>query len=248
MKAKLRLVLFPLALAGSIAVLAAAGTETASACVPPNCPHLGVPTVTTSPATGTTANSATLNGSVNPNGFATTCFFNYGPTAAYGYRTADQSVTSGSTPQSISANLAALESGTTFHYSLSCTNPSGTSNATDAKFATTGGSTSSPPPASVLRLSGRTGFASSSGVAEVFVGCYGATKCSGAVTLSRAGKVVGRRASFVLGADSGGVIHVQLNAPTRRQLRRAGHVVVTVRVSISHGQKLTGVLTLHLFK
>lgn len=248
MKAKLRLLLLPLALTGAIAVLAAAGAQTASACVPPNCPHVGLPTVTTSAATSASANSATLNGTVNPNGLTTTCFFNYGPTAAYGYRTADQTVTSGSTTQSLSANLAALEPGTTFHYSLSCSNASGTSNGTDAKFATTGASTTPPPRASVLRLSGRTGFASSSGMAEVFVGCYGMTKCSGGVTLSRAGKIVGRRSRFVVGADTGAVIHVQLNASTRNQLRRAGHVVVSVTVSIARGHRLTGTLTLHLFK
>lgn len=248
MKAKLRLLLIPLALTGAIAALAGAGAETASACVPPNCPHVGVPTVATSPATSATASSAMLNGTVNPNRLTTTCFFNYGPTATYGYRTADQTVAAGSTTQSISAGLAALESGTTFHYSLSCTNPSGTSTGADATFATTGGSTTPAPRASVLRLSGRTGFASSSGMAEVFVGCYGTTKCSGGVTIRRAGKVLGRRASFVLGADSGGIIHVQLNAAARNQLRRAGHLIVTVTVSISHGHKLTGTLTLHLFR
>ena len=43
------------------------------------------PTVVTSPATNVTvAAAATLNGTVNPNGFNTTASFEYGPTASYG--------------------------------------------------------------------------------------------------------------------------------------------------------------------
>src|SRR5262249_959160 len=41
------------------------------------------PTVTTQPATSVTVSNATLNGPVNPNGAATTAYFQYGLTTNY---------------------------------------------------------------------------------------------------------------------------------------------------------------------
>ena len=45
---------------------------------------LAQPAVTTSPATSITSTNATLNGTVNPNGAATTAYFRYGLTTSYG--------------------------------------------------------------------------------------------------------------------------------------------------------------------
>jgi hypothetical protein len=42
------------------------------------------PAITTPAASGITSTSATLHGTVNPNGDTTTAFFEYGPTTAYG--------------------------------------------------------------------------------------------------------------------------------------------------------------------
>src|SRR5260370_40764507 len=45
----------------------------------------GPPVVTTNPATNIASFSATLNGSLNPNGLPTTVYFEYGPTTSYGF-------------------------------------------------------------------------------------------------------------------------------------------------------------------
>ena len=56
----------------------------------------GVPTVATGAASSITTTSAQLNGSVNPNGSATTYYFEYGLTTAYGAATPVQNAGSGS--------------------------------------------------------------------------------------------------------------------------------------------------------
>src|SRR5262245_30318290 len=46
------------------------------------------PTVATRPATALGLSALTANGTIHPHGLATTYYFEYGPTAAYGSRTA----------------------------------------------------------------------------------------------------------------------------------------------------------------
>lgn len=68
--------------------------------------------VTRSAAPGVTV--ATLNGSVNPKGKATTYHFEYGATTSYGMSTA--LVSAGSAAQAVSAVAVGLTRGTTYHY------------------------------------------------------------------------------------------------------------------------------------
>jgi len=93
----------------------------------------------TGPSASVTANSATLNGTVNPNGQATTYYFEYGTTSGYGSQTASQSAGSGSSDVGVSANLSALSSGATYHYRLVATNSSGTTRGADKTFTTAAG-------------------------------------------------------------------------------------------------------------
>lgn len=104
------------------------------------------PTVTTGTATAVGTTTATLNGTVNPNGAATTCHFDWGTTVSYGSVTANQDKGSGTTTVAVTADLTGLTAATAYHFRLSCTNATGTSNGSDATF-TTG---SNPPPASLL--------------------------------------------------------------------------------------------------
>ena len=94
------------------------------------------PTVVTGSATSVTSTSATLNGSVNPNGTTTSAFFEYGLTTAYGTTTSVQAAGSGTTAQALTANIAALISGTTYHFRLTGSNAQGTVSGSDATFAT----------------------------------------------------------------------------------------------------------------
>jgi len=100
-------------------------------------PPVTAPTVTTGAASSITASGATLAGTVNPNGAATSAIFLYGTsTTALSSQTSSQSVGSGSTPSSVSANLTGLTSNTQYYYQLQATNSGGTGTGSVAKFMT----------------------------------------------------------------------------------------------------------------
>jgi trimeric autotransporter adhesin len=95
------------------------------------------PIVTTTAATAVTGGGATLNGTVNPNGFITTARFEYGLTDTYGTTSAlTLSPTNGTTAQTVSAALTGLTAGTTYYYRLTATNVDGTAT-TAGTFTTT---------------------------------------------------------------------------------------------------------------
>ena len=94
------------------------------------------PTVTTEAATGVTSYGATLNGSVNPQGSATSYNFEYG--------TKEKELTkatplktdlTGSTSQKVSAEVS-LEPGTKYYFRLSATNEGGKTPGSEANFTT----------------------------------------------------------------------------------------------------------------
>ena len=95
----------------------------------------GTPIVTTNAATNVASSSATLNGTVNPNGLTTTVHFEYGTTTNYGSTTANQSYT-GNTTHNVSANITGLSPNTTYHFRLVGTNNGGTSHGSDRTFTT----------------------------------------------------------------------------------------------------------------
>ena len=68
----------------------------------------GAPRVTTEAATALRSTGATLNGTVNPNGNATTYYFEYGPTKTYGTKTAVGNAGSGNAKQPVSAPVGGL--------------------------------------------------------------------------------------------------------------------------------------------
>ena len=90
----------------------------------------------TNSATNVTLTSATLNGTVNPNGLETTYYFEWGLADSYGNTTNSHSVGSGTSAVAVSANLSVLTPGTTYHYRLVATNSSGTGYGTDRTFKT----------------------------------------------------------------------------------------------------------------
>ena len=97
------------------------------------------PVVTTSPATLVASGSATLNGTVNPKGAATTAWFEYGLTAGYGSSTVSASAGSGSSVVPASAAVTSLAPGATYHFRAAANNNGGTSYGSDATFATSNG-------------------------------------------------------------------------------------------------------------
>ena len=94
------------------------------------------PKVTTGSASSVTLNSATLNGTVNSNGEATTYFFEYGTDTNYGSETSSSSAGSGTDAVSVKTPISDLISDATYHYRLVGTNSEGTSYGQDKTFTT----------------------------------------------------------------------------------------------------------------
>ncbi|MBA7622252.1 hypothetical protein ES703_29626 [subsurface metagenome] len=95
---------------------------------------IGVPTVTTDPATGRGAIAATINGILNQDGGeACECGFEWGLDTGYGTTTPPQSKTSGET---FSQVIGGLQPGTTYHFRAFATNSVGTSHGADRTFTT----------------------------------------------------------------------------------------------------------------
>lgn len=99
-------------------------------------PTGSAPAVTTSAASAVTTTTATMNGTVNPNGLATSAFFQVGLTAAYG-TTSSIVQLSGSSAVGVNSTTNNLSPGTTYHYRLVATNSAGTSDGADVTFTTT---------------------------------------------------------------------------------------------------------------
>src|SRR2546421_22235 len=96
------------------------------------------PVVSTGGAASVTATSATLTGTVNPEGQATTYYFQYGTSTAYGSTTPSPAANAGSGTMNVNVSAAAgsLTPNTTYHYRLVATNASGTSTGADHMFKT----------------------------------------------------------------------------------------------------------------
>jgi hypothetical protein len=94
------------------------------------------PAVVTAPASSIAPTAARLNGTVNPNGQATSWYFEYGTTKSYGSKTAAKSAGTGTSSVKVSVSLTGLKATTTYHYRLVATNVSGTSFGSDQSFST----------------------------------------------------------------------------------------------------------------
>src|ERR1019366_6980117 len=114
---------------------------------------LGPPQVSTLPATGVSTNSATLSGTVNPNGWPTTAWFQWGPSTNYGNLTSVADLGSGNTALPLSAPLAGLTLSVTYHFRVAATNDYGLVYGSDQSFAT---ASLLPPQVSTLPATGVT--------------------------------------------------------------------------------------------
>ncbi len=100
------------------------------------------PTIAIKAPSAVAPNSVTLHGSINPNGYATTYDFSYGPTTALGTTSAAQTLGAGTKAVSVSVPIKDLEPGTVYYYELQATSHAGTSTTTVHTFKTGG----APPP------------------------------------------------------------------------------------------------------
>jgi phosphodiesterase/alkaline phosphatase D-like protein len=128
---KRTLAMLVLAAAVSVALVVAAVAVAASS-----------PTVTTGTHSHVSDTSAVLHGAVNPNGKATTYFFQWGLTTEYGVNSVAHSAGHGTKSVAVSTTASGLIPGTSYHYRLVATNGSGQAIGADRTFTTAG----NPPP------------------------------------------------------------------------------------------------------
>jgi hypothetical protein len=132
-----------------LAVLAAAFPAAASAQDPvPVTP----PAATTGPAESITLTGATLTGTIDRNGGATTYHFEYGTSAAYGLVTPETPVPEeGTDPVTVKVPISGLTRDTAYNFRLVATNPAGIARGANRTFRTAPG----PRPPAVTRTAAR---------------------------------------------------------------------------------------------
>jgi hypothetical protein len=218
----------------ALAIVSAGHPTTASAAASP-------PAVTTSSTSDVGKSSATLSGTVNPNGQSTTYFFEYGTTTSYGTQTNPTNVGSGNTPVGVHQGIFGLSPNTTYHYRLVATNSAGTTNGSDQTLTTP-----STTPSQVAVL-GHEGFVSPGHVVGVEVGCFhGTTTCTGHITMTHNGTTIAQR-DYSIAPDSGGFQNVELNSTGQSDLGSNGvfHLLpVTVTATQTGGQTVSFVVHL----
>jgi len=96
----------------------------------------GPPAVETQTAQSVGQSSATLIGAVNPGGLSTNWTFEYGTTTGYGAKAPVENIGPGTAPVTVSAPIAGLAPGTTYHYRLDASSAAGTSYGADGSFTT----------------------------------------------------------------------------------------------------------------
>ncbi|HEV3323924.1 MAG TPA: hypothetical protein VG147_17240 [Solirubrobacteraceae bacterium] len=125
-----------LALAGVALVLPLSSQATAKSPKTPKPPKLKPPHAATERAVHAGETTAELDGTVNPHGMETSCYFQYGTTTAYGAQTPSAVAGSGTTGVKVSQAISGLQGGTIYHFRIVATSSAGTSDGVDRTFTT----------------------------------------------------------------------------------------------------------------
>ena len=144
------------------------------------------PVAVTSAAAGVGPTTATLGGTVNPNGQSTTWFVEYGTSTAYGTKTATTDAGSGTSSKAVSIGVSGLTVGRTYHFRLVAASSAGTALGADATFVTAAAPTATTSAASSVgstsaRLNGKV---DPNGRATTYLFEYGTTTAYGTKTSS----------------------------------------------------------------
>jgi hypothetical protein len=203
---------------------------------------LSPPAVATGGASKVDTSSLILSGTVNPEGNATTYYFQFGTTTGYGLQTTPVNAGSGNGNVAVHRHPEGLIANTTYHYRLVAQSAGGISFGADRSVRTTG--TRQIP--SRLAVLGRMGFVSRSGWVGVAMGCFaGQTRCSGAFTLRHGRSVIARR-NFSMRPTNGDFENVRLASKGRRLFGRHYRRPVSVRVEVmtTSGQHISQTIRL----
>ena len=145
------------------------------------------PVAVTAPATGVGPTTATLGGTVNPNGEPTTWYVEYGTSTSYGSEDADDRCRSRAAPsKAVSVGVTGLAAGKTYHFRLVATSSAGTVQRCRCDLRHRRGAGATTSAASSLSSTGATlnGKVDANGRATTYVFEYGTTTSYGTKTSS----------------------------------------------------------------
>jgi subtilase family serine protease len=186
------------------------------------------PSATTGAATSVGETSATLNGTVDPNGAATQYHFAYGTTTAYG--SLSPAVDASGNGTAVSADLTGLSAGTTYHYRLVATNAVGEAVGSDQTFTTLAGGSAGPnltPATATTTTTPATSASASTSTGESGPPLPAPTL---AVASHRRASVLRHGLRIVVGCSTGCSIAASLAADAKaaKRLRLSGHAPIVV--------------------
>lgn len=205
-------------------------------------PSVPAPAASTGSAAQVSDTAVRVNGEVDPKGQATTSFFQYGPSTAYGLQTRPVSAGSGTGNVAVHATLSGLTPKATYHYRVVAQSSGGTTYGPDHTVYV-------GPSQSHVAFMGHMGFVSPGAIIGVEAGCFGGgTPCQGHVTMTavHGGAALGQR-NFSIPANSGGFQNIGINAIGKQMLKanRVWHLLqVNVKVTTTAGQSTSQVMTL----
>lgn len=145
------------------------------------------PSAVTGGTTAATPTGITFTGTLNPLGLATTWWFEYGTTTAYGSRSATRSAAAGTADVAVTAAVTGLKAGTSYSYRLVATSSAGTTNGAALTATTVGApdARTGPPRAVSGSAATLTGSIDSRGRATVWYFEYGTTTGYGTRTATQ---------------------------------------------------------------
>ena len=174
------------------------------------------PSIDATTSSAITQTTATLHASINPNLAPTTYVFQYGTDAGYGSNTLPgESIGEDSTDHSVSAAIAGLTPGATYHYRVVAVNFSGTTPGPDQTLTTSGAVTSSIASAAFPAAS--TVAATAQGKSSSGASCTQLTRK--ARRISRRARALRRRAKLSTDAGSSRVLRRQVGRLTKHTRR-----------------------------
>jgi hypothetical protein len=206
------------------------GDRTATTTPPP-------PAVVTGGASKVDMSSALVTAQVNPDGQATTYYFQFGTTTSYGLQTPPASLGSEISNIAVQGDLEGLLSNTGYHYRIVAQSKGGVSYGADRTVKTA----RQIQVRSTLRVLGGMAFVSRSGWIGVTMGCFhGQARCKGRVRLMHGGRVIGAH-SFGIPAASGSLQVLRLNRFGQSLFGRRYHgpIAVEVKATTTAGQHVS---------
>jgi hypothetical protein len=175
------------------------------------------PAAITGPVTALSATTATLSGTVNPNGTATTWYFEYGKTTAYGTKTPVANAGAGTANIGVSSNLTGLTGGGAYHYRLVASSTAGTTNGADGIFTTSTAPAATTGAATNVTSSGATltGSVNPNGQSTTYLFEYGKDTNYGGKTAAvdaGSGSAAINVSAAISGLQAGQTYHFRLDA------------------------------------